>query len=481
MPDYGFNYNLGPQTKPTSLADMLNIAGAAQGLQQSMQMNPLQLQEAQQKLRQQQLLTQKAEALTPQEITTGGIKLQEEAKQAPIATAEKTAAYKKQQGALATQIATGFLSDPAIINMAKNPQEAGKVFALLNERYKNNGVDEEAAKAHIDELKNIATNYPDKFADILKYIGTAATTSQEQATRRTPQLTNAGTLFTPASGTISAPNIEQKQTIQPTNRIQPGEPQMSEPTAPQLPKIGGVSIQFKKRVANDPAPFEPNEKENIESGNKYIQDLSSINYSQSKRNLDEVIKEATKLGPGEWWSSGWAGAFKRKASEIVGDPTYKKLSKGLANVQISEMQANGQSLQTDQGKALLRAANGDETYPPDVLISIARRSYANLQDAELKTTAATKFAEQFGQANMASFKQIWNNNSDSKLFESMAIQNSKMSEKKKREEIVRLLGFDASLKNRKNLTEEQLAEANELAKKTINIRKMLNGDFAGVK
>lgn len=48
MADYGFNLNLGPQTKPTSLSDMLNMAGAAQSLQQNMQMNPLQLQQAQQ-------------------------------------------------------------------------------------------------------------------------------------------------------------------------------------------------------------------------------------------------------------------------------------------------------------------------------------------------------------------------------------------------------------------------------------------------
>lgn len=481
MPEYGFNYNLGPQAKQTNLSDMLNMAGSAQALQQNLQMNPLQVQQAQELLRQNQLATQKAEALTPQEIATGRVKLQEEEKQAPIATQEKEFEYNKKNSDRAFQLMTGYLNRPGIINAVKDPAGAKQVLTEMNTLLLNSGVDKRIAKLHMDELINVAQNHPEKLATVLQSIGMAATTSEAQQGRRTPQLTNAGTLYTAESGTISAPNIQQKQTTQPTIQIQPGEAQTLEPTAPQLPKIGGVSIQFKKRVANDPAPFEPNEKENIESGNKYIQDLSSINYSQSKRNLDEVIKEATKLGPGEWWSSGWAGAFKRKASEIIGDPTYKKLSKDLANVQISEMQANGQSLQTDQGKALLRAANGDETYPPDVLISIARRSYANLQDAELKTTAATKFAEQFGQANMASFKQIWNNNSDSKLFEAMAIQNSKMSEEKKRQELVKLLGFDASTKNRKNLTEEQLAEANEFAKKTINIRKMLNGDFAGVK
>ena len=96
MPDYGFNYNLGPQAKQTSLGDMLNMAGSAQALQQNMQMNPLQVQQAQELLRQNQLATQKAEALNPQEIATGRVKLQEEEKQAPITTKEKQFDYFKK-------------------------------------------------------------------------------------------------------------------------------------------------------------------------------------------------------------------------------------------------------------------------------------------------------------------------------------------------------------------------------------------------
>jgi len=72
MPDYGFNYNLSPQTKPTSLADMLNMAGAAQNLQQNIQMNPLQLQQAQ------------------QAVSKGGIELE----QAQRANAEQLALQK---------------------------------------------------------------------------------------------------------------------------------------------------------------------------------------------------------------------------------------------------------------------------------------------------------------------------------------------------------------------------------------------------
>jgi hypothetical protein len=77
MPDYGFNYNLGPQTKPTSLADMLNIAGAAQGLQQSMQMNPLQLQEAQQRVQQSQQMNPLLLKQQEQVVGKSGIELEQ--------------------------------------------------------------------------------------------------------------------------------------------------------------------------------------------------------------------------------------------------------------------------------------------------------------------------------------------------------------------------------------------------------------------
>ena len=84
MADFGFNYQLGPQTKPMTLGDMLNLASGAQSLQQSMQMNPLQLEQQRQATRQQQLLTQKAEQLTPEEIQTGVVQQQELRKQAML-------------------------------------------------------------------------------------------------------------------------------------------------------------------------------------------------------------------------------------------------------------------------------------------------------------------------------------------------------------------------------------------------------------
>jgi hypothetical protein len=183
------------------------------------------------------------------------------------------------------------------------------------------------------------------------------------------------------------------------------------------------------------------------------------NYSQSKRNLDEVIKVATELNPESIWSSGALGTLNRKFSNFVGDPTYKQLSKDLANVAISNIQAVGGSLDTVAGQQLTRMANGDETYPPAVLLNIARRTYADLVNANMQAEGARKF--KYGDNNMDVFRQAWNNNADSKVFEAISIYENVQDPAQRKKLIDELLGsnqktreeFAKKYKNIKKLTE----------------------------
>ena len=457
MPDYGFNYNLGPQAKQSSLADMLNIAGSAQALQQNMQMNPLQVQQAQQALRQQQLATQKAEILTPEETQTGVITAQEERKRQPIATKEKDFEYKKKQGALATQILTAALRDPSIAAAAQNPEGATQVLDHLNQLMLSQGVDPEAAKAHIDPLRNVLKEHPEKLAGVLNYINTAATTSEAQAGRRTPQLTTtaggAPALYTAEPGTITQPNIQGQQ------------PQGQPIAQPAAPATSGQ--MYPKRVAGDLRPYAPSEAEDEKTGISYRNGLVKRQgeLTTSKRNLDEVIKEATGLKESAWPSTGIVGTVVRKFRDFAGDPTYKKLSKDLANVQISNIQAMGGSMDTVSGQQLTRMANGDETYPPEVLIGIARRAYADVTDLDMRATAAQKFSQKFGDANMNAFKQQWSANSDSKLFEAIAIEKSNLPVAEKKKQFKELIGNDPNVlkdlqQKKKNL--EKLMATGEL-------------------
>jgi hypothetical protein len=440
MPDYGFNYNLGPQTKPTSIADMLNIANSAQQFQQAQQLNPLQVQQAQQLLRQQQLATQKAETLVPEEIETGVVTSREERKRQPLSTAEKQFDYDKKNADRAFQLMTGFLRDPAIINAAKDPAGAKQVLNDMNTLLLNGGVDKRITKLHMDELANVAENHPEKLVSVLQNIGTAAISSSEQAASRRPQLTTtaggAPALYTAEPGTITQPNIQQGQQVAPP--VQPATQPAEQTTGGQI---------YPKRVAGDLRPYAPGEAEDEKSGIAYKNGLVKRQgeLTTSKRNLDEVIKEATKLNPDSVWSSGFLGMVNRKFKDFIGDPTYKQLSKDLANVQIANIQAMGGSLDTVAGQQLTKMANGDETYPPSVLINIARRAYADLTDLDMRATAAEKYAQVHGVANMNKFKQDWAANSDSKLFEAMAIEKSNLSPEQKKKEFKALLGSDPNV------------------------------------
>jgi len=459
MPEYGFNYNLGPQAKPTSIADMLNIANSAQQFQQAQQLNPLQVQQAQQLLRQQQLATQKAETLVPEEIETGVVTSREERKRQPLSTAEKQFDYDKKNADRAFQLMTGFLRDPAIINAAKNPAGAKQVLNDMNTLLINGGVDKRITKLHMDELANVAENYPEKLVSVLQNIGTAATTSESQQGRRTPQLTTtaggAPATYTAESGTIGAPTIQGQPQGQPQQTQQ-------QPAAPTT-----VGQMYPKRVAGDLRPYAPGEAEDEKTGIAYRNGLVKRQgeLTTSKRNLDEVIKEATGLKESAWPSSGIAGTIVRKFRDFAGDPTYKQLSKDLANVQISNIQAMGGSMDTVSGQQLTRMANGDETYPPSVLIGIARRAYADLTDLDMRATAAQKFSQKFGDSNMNAFKQQWSSNSDSKLFEAIAIEKSNLPVAEKKKQFKELIGNDPNVlkdlqQKKKNL--EKLMATGEL-------------------
>jgi len=79
-------------------------------------------------------------------------------------------------------------------------------------------------------------------------------------------------------------------------------------------------------------------------------------------------------------------------------------------------------------------ANGDVTYPPKVLIEIARRTQADMLNLDSKATAIKKFADKFGDQNISAFNQMWAKNADPKIFQLKNIfddQNMSAEEKAK--------------------------------------------------
>jgi hypothetical protein len=168
---------------------------------------------------------------------------------------------------------------------------------------------------------------------------------------------------------------------------------------------------------------------------------------QAQRTMNEVIKKAQELGKEEWaQGAGFMGTAGRNLSTFLGTEQgirYKELSKDLANVQLDNIKASGGSLNTDQGKQLSAMANGDITYPPSVLIEIARRTQGDMTNLNLKATAIKKFADKFGDQNINAFNQMWSANADPQIFQLKSIFDDKsMTPEQKAKARDELIGTD---------------------------------------
>jgi hypothetical protein len=238
------------------------------------------------------------------------------------------------------------------------------------------------------------------------------------------------------TGAIQTPQfIVQKTQVGESGLTPPVSPGLAavstpmQPAAPAQPKgvtaeaMGGAPLRYPVRAPGQPfLPVQGEEADRV-AGQKYVGDLVAMQpaMTSARRSIEEVIDKANKIQQQSYFQAGAAGSMERNVRGFFGSEDYKQLSKDLANVQIGMIQSKGGSLDTVSGQALARHANGDETYPPNVLKSIARRSYADVLATELEGRAAANFAQNFGDANHNAFKQTWSKNADSRIFEIMAL------------------------------------------------------------
>jgi len=219
------------------------------------------------------------------------------------------------------------------------------------------------------------------------------------------------------------------------------------------PDTGRLPLAYPVRQAGVPFAALPQEETDRAAGSQYrnglVQRQSEL--TTARRNLQEVVKNAEAIKADAFFpETGPSGAIKRKFSDIIGDPQYKQLSKDLANVQISNIKAVGGSLDTVGGQQLIRMASGDETFPPDVLLSIARRADADITNLDMMATGMQRHTQKFGDANAKRFQQMWSSNADSRIFEIMNIARDVKDVNKRKELTDKLLG-DMDDNQRKDL------------------------------
>ena len=224
---------------------------------------------------------------------------------------------------------------------------------------------------------------------------------------------------------VSAPAAGPAPVVSPTS-------QMMQPDTGRLP------VAYPVRQAGVPYAALPQEETDRTAGSQYrnglVQRQSEL--TTARRNLQEVVKNAEAIKADAFFlfpETGPSGAIKRKFSDIIGDPQYKQLSKDLANVQISNIKAVGGSLDTVGGQQLIRMASGDETFPPDVLLSIARRADADITNLDMMATGMQRHTQQYGDANAKRFQQMWSSNADSRIFELMNVMRDVKDPKKVKE------------------------------------------------
>ena len=459
-----------------TLGDMVNIARGAQAYQQAEQANPLALQKAQMEIEQ-------AQKMNPLAVSRSETELEK----ARIDALKAGYGLDDTEHSSFAKILGGFAYDPRLKpeNIKKNPNGVMDVIHEMKAEGKASGIRDKRLDTVIAPAMAKALQDPSSVPQYLINMMTKGMTSAEQraAGLEKVETTGAGQVIrtTPStygetpkvsyetpSGVTPMPNIVEvngaKYEISPPT-VAGGQPilkplggGMAQPTTPpvvspqggaqtQNAPQGGVtqtqmSLQYPVRKAGDVRPFAPNEAIDTEKGATYRNSLTTrqTDLAASRRNLDEVIDAAIKIDKEDLFSTGVLGAITRTVKGWAGDPKYKQLSKDLANVQISNIQAQGGSLDTVAGQSLMKMASGDETYPPDVLVNIARRTYSDLTNLDMQATAASKFAQKYGDSNLNSFKRMWSNNADSKVFEAMSIFENVKDPAKAKEEIDKLLG-----------------------------------------
>ena len=376
-------------------------------------------------------LTQKEQELLPYEIEAG------KAQSATTQTQSESSKFdllKKKQGSIASGYVS-MINDPLIVEAERNPSAvdskklADTMMKWGQQQGAELGIDNKTVSQLTQPYVDMALTRPDQLRNYLKQ-------------RHILGLDNA--LKTEAIGGV-APNVggnQQAPSGAPMNAPAGGNAAASEAPTLQLP--------YPVRQAGQPYNQLPSEPKDLAEGQSYRDSLvkRQTNLPTSKRNIEEVIKKANELQKEEWGDgAGFLGMAGRNLSTFLGTEQgirYKELSKDLANAAIANIQAVGGSMDTVSGQQLTRMANGDETFPPKVLIEIARRTQADMTNLDMQASGAQKFAQKFGDNNMKAFQQQWSANAgDGKVFQVINISNDpNLNLEEKQKMVNKLLGND---------------------------------------
>jgi hypothetical protein len=443
-----------------SLSEMLNIARGAQLYQTERQLQPEQIRQA-------QLLTQTQTALQPEQIQQAQIATRtagSQEKTAGIGAQSAQFSFDKAKTDALNGIIGGYRNDPRIAS--GDPDQAVDAVNEIKTRARALGIPPSVLERISAQAMGIALEQPKALAQYFDNVIQSQLGAQGQQALQTPQIVTIGEqpgVFRPATQTVTPITYGAPP---PQGGAQPAVGVTgADMTAPigQTVKQDRPALLYPVPQAGSPRPILPQEEFDREAGSTFRNNVinQQMQLSEGRRNIQEVISTAKKLDERLIASPGSAaGAFERQLRTQLGDTDFQKLAKDLANVQLSAMQAMGQSTATDAGKALVREATGDITYSPQILIDIARRANASITELDLMANGLQKHSQLYGDANTKRYQQMWATNSDKRIFELMNVAREIKDPKLQLEHRNKLF---------KDLSDDQLAE---ILKKYQNLLKL---------
>jgi len=407
----------------TSLSDMLGMARGVQEYQQAQQVNPLALQLK-------QLEAQRAAETTPSEIG----RIQSLGRQQALTEEGANLELQNKYASAAKAATSGLMVSPYF-----QPEE-GKKYDPEKMLHELDTVERvltaQGVKKHphgaMDQLREIIKTDPSKAFGYLQTLSAGELSPEGRMTLGLPEkvAVTPGQAFgtrNPVTGKIEMAPVGAPQAVQPA------------PTPTNMP------LKYPVRTGAQLFTAEPSEAADKEAGIAYRQRLESAqsNLFTARRNAQEVESQAKEIeksliAP----KGGILGSVEQKIRMGIESEKYETLAKDLANMALSNSQALGQVGGTVAGLNMSEVANGTIKVPPEVLIKIARRVQAGQTNIDLQTNGARKFAQKYGDNNISSYRDLWNANADSKVFEAMNIFKNETDIVKRKNEIDKLLGSD---------------------------------------
>jgi hypothetical protein len=355
------------------------------------------------------------------------------------------------------------------------------VEAMLEIRRKAiaSGVPEAQVEAILSPITATAAHNPQALPQMITNVIQSQLGAQGQQGLQTPELTTqagAPAAFRRGPGTLTPvptlgaqqPPAPAPQGVTPEMMTAPIAPQAAQTTVPvprpqSVATDPGYPLRFPPRPIGDIRPPAAGEEAAATAGNAYLTNMMTAQGEVPKaiRNVSEVIRGAEELSKTVNFQTGKPADIERAVRTFFGEDQYKQLSKDIANAQIALMRSTGGDLTTDAGKALVARATGDETYPPQVLLSIARRLNGELTKVDMEARGAQRAATLFGNANLPAFQQAWNSNADLRVFEAISIVNNLKDPQKQKSALDKILptnaeelaDFQQKYRNIKKLTE----------------------------